>query len=626
MAINVNDNFKNRVNRPTDFRFGPFISVSQANSFIPIAQRYHGLIFGVYANPTDIANSDIIYYYYYNALTNTDVKLLLRPPVDGDYVDQETMISNQDTQLPQYVYFDGGLYWEYLGTTNGDITDYRLVSADKGHDIVDQNDNILPTQPKLKFNRMLVEDDNDNQQTLVTRPPSLITSPTPPNDPLEGDEWIDSVNWRTYVFYDGYWVEEGGNGVGGSGGPISSSFIGLIDTPNTYIGQAGKTPAVNNNENGLEFRDFTILAPNGVVTVGSATQSGNDITYGTTWQWRFNQVVYTLGTSTTLNFPSPSLGFIRTDLVVGNTLGQVIRVAGTVVADDQPSIAPNPPANTIPLQEVLVSNAGITSFTNFALATFVRFDIANQNLSLPQRQNARTNIQAVSRDVLDTKTEEIRFRWNTSVALPASGTNLIQILGNETNSSTAHVLRIRIGATTVDTLRIRNRGDVYFEGRQIGSAWEGYSFSNNNTLALTYGKTVNQDYDAGNNGSWKFWQPVTSAFRSPLNTGLTRRDELYLNYLQTITTPDIISDLAINEDTKLLRLTLATELTGVIPSTITNGRLLRIYNANTVNLTIKNQSTSSTTGNRFDIGADYIIPPTRFKSFIYIDSRWRIEA
>lgn len=73
MAIEFNDNIHVKINRPTDFRFGPFESIAQANSLIPIAQRYHGLLFGVYTDPLDIANSDIDLYYYYNGLTDTDV-------------------------------------------------------------------------------------------------------------------------------------------------------------------------------------------------------------------------------------------------------------------------------------------------------------------------------------------------------------------------------------------------------------------------------------------------------------------------------------------------------------------------------------------------------------------------
>jgi hypothetical protein len=56
-------------------------------------------------------------------LPNTSI-----PPIDGNYIDQTAMIADQGNQLVQYIYFDGTDYWEYLGTTNGDITDYRKIS------------------------------------------------------------------------------------------------------------------------------------------------------------------------------------------------------------------------------------------------------------------------------------------------------------------------------------------------------------------------------------------------------------------------------------------------------------------------------------------------------------------
>lgn len=76
MAIEFNDNIHVKINRPTDFRFGPFSDINQANSYIPISQRYHGLLFGIYSNPLDILNSDVEYWYYVDELGDNDVKLL----------------------------------------------------------------------------------------------------------------------------------------------------------------------------------------------------------------------------------------------------------------------------------------------------------------------------------------------------------------------------------------------------------------------------------------------------------------------------------------------------------------------------------------------------------------------
>jgi hypothetical protein len=130
MAIEFNDNIHVKINRPTDFRFGPFIDIDQANATIPIAQRYHGLLFGIYTDPLNIETSDIEFYYYWNALSDTDILSLSGiPPIDGEYNDQLDMINDQliKPQRAQYIYYDGTSYWEYLGTTNGDISDYRRI-------------------------------------------------------------------------------------------------------------------------------------------------------------------------------------------------------------------------------------------------------------------------------------------------------------------------------------------------------------------------------------------------------------------------------------------------------------------------------------------------------------------
>lgn len=47
------------------------------------------------------------------------------PPIEESYSSQAIMISSQSIQLPNYIYHDGTSYWEYLGTTNSNINDYR---------------------------------------------------------------------------------------------------------------------------------------------------------------------------------------------------------------------------------------------------------------------------------------------------------------------------------------------------------------------------------------------------------------------------------------------------------------------------------------------------------------------
>jgi hypothetical protein len=77
MAIELNDNVFIRAGKPIDYKFGPYLSINDANENISIPERYNGLMFGVYENPSDIINSDVKTYYYKGNLTNNDVKLFV---------------------------------------------------------------------------------------------------------------------------------------------------------------------------------------------------------------------------------------------------------------------------------------------------------------------------------------------------------------------------------------------------------------------------------------------------------------------------------------------------------------------------------------------------------------------
>ena len=43
-------------------------------------------------------------------------------------------------------------------------------------------------------------------------------SETPPSTPSEGDTWFNPTTFQNFIYYDGFWVEEG-NGTGGEQGP-----------------------------------------------------------------------------------------------------------------------------------------------------------------------------------------------------------------------------------------------------------------------------------------------------------------------------------------------------------------------------------------------------------------------
>lgn len=93
MAIIFNDNIRINAGKPIDAKFGPYSSISEANSSIPLATRHNGLIFGVYTNPSDIQNTDITYYYYYGSFTDSEIKELL-PLGDKNFVYNQTVPSS----------------------------------------------------------------------------------------------------------------------------------------------------------------------------------------------------------------------------------------------------------------------------------------------------------------------------------------------------------------------------------------------------------------------------------------------------------------------------------------------------------------------------------------------------
>lgn len=97
MAITFNDNIKVSANKPIDFKFGPFESVTQANTLIPESQRYHGLIFGVYTEPLDLSNSDIEFYYYWDDLSDASYKRLL---LEQNFLDAINLSQNASALNP----------------------------------------------------------------------------------------------------------------------------------------------------------------------------------------------------------------------------------------------------------------------------------------------------------------------------------------------------------------------------------------------------------------------------------------------------------------------------------------------------------------------------------------------
>jgi hypothetical protein len=414
------------------------------------------------------------------------------PPVHLAYTSEANMIAGQANQIANFIYFDGTKYWEYLGTTNGTIVDYRAWSG--------------------------------------------------------GD----------------------------------------------------------------------IVQPNGLTQIGTFVQTGNDIDVNPDWIWRFNQVLYQKTTITPFTISPAAVGFTRIDLIYGNTSTQVLLISGTEVEDPTPAVPPSVPANSVGFFLVFVDDSGITAFQEFALSSFVRFDVNNQNLSAVQRQNARTNIQALSRDTNDIKTQFLSFNNNSNVTAvninPNSDTPLTVSTQGITTSLYSFFSLRRNPATGLGS----TNSNLLLRGQGTGTR---------TVITITDGN-LSALFSMIADGRSQFYNSAPIHPRSSTADHSVRRDELPFNYPQTVATTGTIDDLSLtNEGVKLLILSGAStpELTGVDPVTTNTARLLRVTSTNAGGAVLKHEDAGSTAANRFALpsAADITINQNEIYTFIYTNGRWR---
>lgn len=118
--------------------------------------------------------------------------------------------------------------------TNGQVLKYNSTlsvwensTVADGHFI--QDSGVNETQrTNLNFQRMIVTDDAGNNATIVTRPPDTFVGASAPTNPVEGDVWKNSDTWKTYVYYDGFWVEQISNTQSLSATPfMNATFDGM---------------------------------------------------------------------------------------------------------------------------------------------------------------------------------------------------------------------------------------------------------------------------------------------------------------------------------------------------------------------------------------------------------------
>jgi hypothetical protein len=179
---------------------------------------------------------------------------------------------------------------------------------------------------------------------------------------------------------------------------------------------------------------------------------------------------------------------------------------------------------------------------------------------------------------------------------------------------------------TTEIFNVRSQGNVLVAG--VGNAVQNNGVLNVNQLSSGTGDgrpIIICRRDTGGN-AWLLRNDgrIIQYSKSGAADESTRRDELPFNYPETVTTSGTINNLALaNEGVKLLILTLADDLTGVVPVTTATGRELKIEGRNATGVIIRHDSASSTAANRFSIGSDLTIANGEIYTFIYTNARWR---
>lgn len=112
-----------------------------------------------------------------------------------------------------------------------------------------------------------------------------IISITAPNNPLEGDEWLNISTGRLYTYYDSFWIEIGAAVQGADGGFDSTQTIdNQLGSYAISSGDAGKL--LTNNSGAL------------TVTIDNVLSLGQQIDF---LQTSASQITFAAGSGVTLN-------------------------------------------------------------------------------------------------------------------------------------------------------------------------------------------------------------------------------------------------------------------------------------------------------------------------------------
>lgn len=96
-----------------------------------------------------------------------------------------------------------------------------------------------------------------------------------------------------------------------------------------------------------------------IITYGSYSLVGQNLTIFTGWVWQINGNVYTNSIDVIISFPYSSAGMQRIDLAVFNSSNSLQRVLGAEVVSNP--FAPNLPENTLLFLPVLITDSAVST-------------------------------------------------------------------------------------------------------------------------------------------------------------------------------------------------------------------------------------------------------------------------
>jgi hypothetical protein len=127
---------------------------------------------------------------------------------------------------------------------------------------------------------------------------------------------------------------------------------------------------------------------NQLISVGEITIDGNDITIPSGVNWTIQGVPYFTTEDAIFNIPFASAGNIRIDIIVANTLGELVKYSGT--ESTGVAFRPNIPLNTVLVTQINVTNSSIAPI-DFGLSSDEMGAIHNSNYPTASNPFATVN-------------------------------------------------------------------------------------------------------------------------------------------------------------------------------------------------------------------------------------------